>query len=893
MQSGTIRRLFSDFFVAKGHREVPSSSLVPADDPTLLFTNAGMVQFKRTFLGQEQRDYLRATSCQKCVRAGGKHNDLEQVGHTKRHHTFFEMLGNFSFGEYFKREAIAYAWEFVTSPTYLGISPDRLRVTVHHSDTEARALWREISGLPDHRIYGLGDQDNFWQMGDTGPCGPCTEIYVDLETAGKRGSGEAGKEEIILQAEFERLAEEGRFLEIWNLVFMQYDRSADGTLTPLPKPSVDTGAGLERIAAVMQGEDDNFHTDLFLPLIDRVGELVGRPYDRSADERGSYRVLADHARAVSFLLADGVYPSNEGRGYVLRRILRRAVRHAWLLGRREPTLAQLTDIVVSQMGSVYPELHARAEYIHEVTETEESRFLETIEGGLRRLDEIFASGTTAISGAEAFKLYDTFGFPIDLTQIIAGERGVEVDLAGFEQSLEEQRRRSRDARVTPPMGTPMIAEAPAIHLIKPGRWRSVKRGKQRFVGYGRTEADTDVLAFRQEGPRVDLVLKENPFYVESGGQVSDTGAITGQGWSLAVDAVHKDAKGTVVSGTFVEPFEPTPLHAAVDAPRRQDIERNHSATHLVHYVLRKRLGTHVRQQGSLVEPERLRFDFSHHGPIDQATLPAIEAEVNDLLLANAVVETREMPYAEALALGAMAFFSEKYGDVVRVVQMGPSIELCGGTHVRSTGQIGTFRFSGQTGVAAGVRRIEAVTGSGALRAVRELEQRLISVAQALKAQPEHVLRRVEQLLEERQRLEARLAETLQSGASPLMQGNVSNVAGVELTMADTTSDDRAELGRIADTFRKGRRNAVLVVFSSAGRGSIHVTLTDDLVNAGRKAGDLVNRIAALSGGKGGGRPHFASAGAGDPERLSATRAATPELVTSWLGGMAPAGTRGA
>jgi alanyl-tRNA synthetase len=421
----------------------------------------------------------------------------------------------------------------------------------------------------------------------------------------------------------------------------------------------------------------------------------------------------------------------------------------------------------------------------------------------------------------------------------------------------------------------------------------VKRGKQRFVGYARTEADTEVLAFRQEGPRVELLLRENPFYVESGGQVSDTGAITGQGWSLAVDSVHKDAKGTVVAGTLAVPFEPTPLHAAVDAPRRQDIERNHSATHLVHYVLRKRLGTHVRQQGSLVLPERLRFDFSHHGPIDPSTLQAIESEVNDLLLANVIVETREMPYADALALGAMAFFSEKYGDLVRVVQMGPSIELCGGTHVRSTGQIGTFRFSGQTGVAAGVRRIEAVTGGGALRAVRELEQRLTSVAEALKAQPEHLVRRVEQLLEERQRLEARLAETLRSGAGSLVQSNVSSVGGVELTVGETTSDDRAELGRIADQFREGKRNAVLVLFSTAGRGVIYVALTDDLVSSGRKAGDLVNRIAALSGGKGGGRPHFASAGAGDPERLAASRAATPELVTSWLGGVTPAGARGA
>ena len=887
MQSGTIRRLFLDFFVAKGHREVPSSSLAPRDDPTLLFTNAGMVQFKRTFLGQEQREYVRATTCQKCVRAGGKHNDLEQVGHTKRHHTFFEMLGNFSFGDYFKREAIKYAWEFVTSPSYLGIAPDRLRITVHHTDDQARALWREISGLPDHRIYGLGDKDNFWQMGDTGPCGPCSEIYVDLETARRRGSGEAGKEETIPQALFERLAEEGRFLEIWNLVFMQYDRAADGTLTPLPKPSVDTGAGLERIAAVMQGEDDNFHTDVFLPLIERVGELVGRSYDRSAEERVSYRVLADHARAVSFLLADGVYPSNEGRGYVLRRILRRAVRHAWLLGRRDPTLAPLTDIVVRQMGDTYPELRAKGGEIHEITEAEEHRFLETIEGGLRRLEDIFASGAKAIPGDEAFKLYDTFGFPIDLTEIIAGEHGVEVDLEGFERALEEQRTRSRTARTSGAVSTGASrssgsVEAPAVHTTPAGKWRTVRRGKQKFVGYGATEADTDLLAFRQDGPRVELLLKENPFYAESGGQVSDVGVVEGKDWSLAVDSVRKDAKGTVVGGTFGEEFEPATLHAAVDAPRRHDIERNHSATHLVHHVLRKRLGTHVRQQGSLVQPERLRFDFSHHGPVDAAALQSIESEVNDLILANDAVSTRELPYAEALSLGAMAFFSEKYGDVVRVVQMGPSIELCGGTHVRTTGQIGTFRFSGQSGVAAGVRRIEAVTGSAALRAVRELEQRLAAVGEALKAQPEHLVRRVEQLLEERDRLDARLAETLRSGSGAAVQGDVSSVAGVELTIAQTATEDRAELGQIADAFRAEKRGAVLVLFSTAGRGAIHVTLTEDLVSSGRKAGDLVNRIAALSGGKGGGRPHFASAGAGDPARLPAARAATPGLVAAWL-----------
>jgi alanyl-tRNA synthetase len=528
------------------------------------------------------------------------------------------------------------------------------------------------------------------------------------------------------------------------------------------------------------------------------------------------------------------------------------------------------------MGEVYPELVAKAAFIREVTETEEHRFLETIEGGLRRLEEIFASGAREIPGDEAFRLYDTFGFPIDLTQIIAGERGVGVELPGFERALEAQRRRSRAARTSGATG-------PAVHLPKPGKWRTLKRGRQKFVGYRQTEADTELLAFRQEGPRVELLLKENPFYAESGGQVSDAGAVRGEGWSLAIDRVRKDEKGTVIGAEFGETLEPTPVHAAVDAPRRRDTERNHSATHLVHHVLRKRLGTHVRQQGSLVEPDRLRFDFSHHGPIDPAALQAIEAEVNDLVLANDVVTTREMPYADALTLGAMAFFSEKYGDVVRVVQMGPSIELCGGTHVRSTGQVGPFRFTGQSGVAAGVRRIEAVTGAGALRAVRELEQRLARLAETLKAQPEHVVRRVEQLLEERQRLETRLAEAMRSGGGSDTPGETARIAGVEVTIAETSSDDRAEVGGIADRFREGRRNAILVLFSSAGRGAIHVTLTDDLVGRGRTAGELVNRIAALSGGRGGGRPHFASAGAGDPAKLPAARAATAALVSDWLG----------
>jgi len=880
MNASRIRRLFLDFFVANGHREVPSSSLVPADDPTLLFTNAGMVQFKRTFLGQETRPYDRAVTSQKCVRAGGKHNDLEQVGLTTRHHTFFEMLGNFSFGDYFKRDAIAYAWEFVTGEAYLGLHPDRIITTVHHTDDEARVLWHDITGLPTGRIFQLGDADNFWQMGDTGPCGPCSEIFVDLEW--KPGSTPPR----LSQAAFEEQAEAGRFLEIWNLVFMQYNRSADGELTPLPKPSVDTGAGLERIAAVMQGQDDNFHTDLFQPLLDRVTELVERPYPRTLEGEGaSFRVLADHARAVAFLLADGVYPGNEGRGYVLRRILRRAVRHAWLLGRREPTLAPLTELVVEQLGDVYPEL-VQAKTIATITRKEEEQFLDTIEGGFRRLEEIRDSGAKKISGKEVFKLYDTFGYPPDLTQIQAREWGMEIDLVGFEKALEEQRERSRTARVVG-AGASLVggASVRATGTVE-SKWKTLRKGSQEFVGYQATEAETEILAFRQEGEYVELVLEETPFYAEAGGQVSDTGGLTGQGWSILVESVRRDPeRGIVVGGSFDESFEPTLVEARVDAPRRRNIERNHSATHLVHYALRDVLGTHVRQQGSLVAPERLRFDFSHHGPIDPDTLSAIERLVNELVWENIPVETREMPYQEALRLGAMAFFAEKYGDVVRVVTMGPSIELCGGTHVRSTGQMGLFRFSSQTGVAAGVRRIEAVTGSGAYDDVTSLEARMAELSDALKARPDHLMRRVEQILEERNKLEARLAAMVESGtAGTVMDEKVFEIDGVALTVGQTVSDDRDEVGTIADRFREGRRNGVLVLFSDTGRGAVHAAVTDDLVKRGRKAGDLVNRIAAISGGRGGGRPSFASAGAGDVAKIPAAREATPAIVASWLTG---------
>ena len=874
MTSAEIRRKFVEYFKARGHQEVPSASLVPADDPTLLFTNAGMVQFKRVFQGLERRAYTRAVTCQKCVRAGGKHNDLEQVGHTARHHTFFEMLGNFSFGDYFKQEAIGYAWEWVTDKEWLGIRPDRLYVTVHHSDDEARRLWREVTGVADARIYGLGDEDNFWQMADTGPAGPNSEIYVDLRPPRERGAGSGS----LGLDEFLRLQEEGTLLEIWNLVFMQYDLQKDGSRALLPAPSVDTGAGLERIAAVMQGVPSNFDTDLFVPIIERAVDVVGKKYDRGPGG-ASYRVLADHARAVAFLLADGVYPSNEGRGYVLRRILRRAVRHAWLLGRREPTLVHLVHTVSGLMGGVYPELVQKRTQLESVTRAEEERFFDTIEGGLERLEQV--KGAKAISGAEAFKLYDTFGFPIDLTQLIAAERGQTVDVAGFERELGKQRTRSLEA-----LQRSKIGEGVAVHTQRAGEWRTVKpKAKQKWVGYESTQAETDVLKFRQAGDTVEVVLHENPFYAESGGQVSDTGRVKGEGWSLDVEGVEKVDGVSAVIGHFAEEFEPTPVLAQVDEPRRKNIERNHTATHLVHAALRKILGPHVRQQGSVVAPERLRFDFAHHGPVDDPTLARIEEEVNHHIWENLPVTTREMKYKTAIAAGAIAFFTEKYGDIVRVVDVpGVSLELCGGTHVPSTGQIALFRFTHETGAAAGVRRIEAVTGPGAYALIRKLEGELEQAAGALKTQPEHLVRRIEQLMDENRKLEKRVEELLKTGEGSGERGEVTRIGDVELHVADSDLEDRDQVGLVMDAFRASHKRAISVLFTNGERAGVHVGVTDDLVQQGVRAGEIASAIAAVSGGKGGGRPHFASAGAGDPAKLAEARAQVPAIVTRLLGG---------
>ncbi len=884
MESNSIRKSFIDYFLSRGHTEVKSSPLVPADDPTLLFTNAGMVQFKRVFQGLEKRDYDRAVSSQKCVRAGGKHNDLEQVGHTARHHTFFEMFGNFSFGDYFKKEAIEYAWEWVTSEDYLGIHPDRVYVTVHETDEDARRLWREVTGIANSRIYGLGDKDNFWQMGDTGPCGPCSEIYVDVRTGnGNRETGKVNQNRSPLptpsREQFEQLSENGQLSEIWNLVFMQFDQASDGTRSPLPAPSVDTGAGLERIAAVMQNVASNFDTDLFAPVISKAEEVIGRSYDHGIDGV-SFRVLADHARAIAFLLADGVYPSNDGRGYVLRRILRRAVRHAYLLGRRDPTLAHLAAVVVDQMKDVYPELAQKAEHIANVTEAEEERFLETIDGGLERLEELTSSGSGIIDGEQAFKLYDTYGFPIDLTEIVAGEKGLSVDVAGFEKALARQQRRSREAR------EPSGKKAAVSRGRRGGKFqRVIPRVRQKFVGYETTEADTDILAFRQSVGGLELILHENPFYLESGGQVSDSGVVVGQGWELEVDLVNNVDGKTVVSGAYDGPFEPTPVRAVVAEERRRDIERNHTATHLVHAALREVLGTHVRQAGSVVDPVKLRFDFSHQAPVTEADLADVEEVINEGIWKNLEIATHELPYAEAIARGAIALFGEKYGDRVRVVDIPSlSLELCGGTHVRSTGQIGLFRFSGETGVAAGVRRIEAITGRGAYGRVRDLQSQMDEATEILRTSPDHVAKRVDGLLEEKRKLEKRVQGLVRSGGgSLLVDGEQHELGDVSLTLASAAEDDRTQIGLTIDAFRARTPKSIVVVFSGGDRPGLHVGVTDDLVSRGIRAGEIAARIAALTGGRGGGRPHFASAGVGDPTKVAYARSRTPGIVAEALG----------
>ena len=892
MTAAEIRRGFLEFFRARGHEVRPSASLVPSQDPTLLFTNAGMVQFKGAFLGRERLPYRRAVTSQKCVRAGGKHNDLEEVGRTVRHHTFFEMLGNFSFGDYFKQDAVEYAWEFLTAD--LGLAPERLFVTVHHTDDEAADLWSRVAGVPKERIHRLGDKDNFWQMADTGPCGPCSEVHYDLRPKTERRTAPD-------TPEFEARGDAGEFLELWNLVFMQFDRAEDGVLHPLPAPSIDTGAGLERLAAVLQGVGSNYHTDLFRPLLDRVAEVAGHPYRADSAEGVSYRVLADHARAVAFLLADGVSPSNEGRGYVVRRILRRGVRHAWLLGKREPVLTDVAAAVVDRMADAYPELADRRDHLLATVRGEEERFLDAVEGGLARLDALAPvlsapSETSAdesdrpvVPGDEVFRLYDTFGFPADLTRIVAAERGWDVDMPSFERALAEQRERSRaDRRNRAEVGEfgPGGVEEGAVEVVE-GAERL-----QRYVARQSMATDTRVVGCRtfadsQGESLVGLALEEHPFYVEGGGQVSDRGRIaaTAQGWSMDVEAVLRDggliwAKGRC-SGHGVpasaQEFLGAEVTARVDRALRGDTERNHTATHLLHWALRSVVGSHVVQRGSLVAPDRLRFDFAHSAPVTAAELSKVEALVNEAVWAGRPVRVDERPYDEAVKAGAMALFGEKYGERVRVVEVpGAGMELCGGTHVRLTSEIGLFKLVSETGVAAGIRRLEAVTGRAAFGRLDGYRRRIEAVAAALKTGPADVERRLARLQKEHAELETALEAARRAGADG---GGGEVVAEVGFDAAGRSASYRgvrlqvrnpADARKWGDAFRASSEPVVAVVAAEmpGGKHALFAFATDSAVAAGLRADELLRHVAAEAGGKGGGRAHMAQAGVGDPAKLA-------------------------
>ncbi|WP_432414673.1 alanine--tRNA ligase [Chromohalobacter israelensis] len=867
MKSADIRQAFLTFFEEHGHTIVPSSSLVPANDPTLLFTNAGMVPFKDVFLGRDPRPYVRATSAQRCVRAGGKHNDLDNVGYTARHHTFFEMLGNFSFGDYFKRDAIRFAWTFLTER--LGLPADKLWVTVHVSDDEAERIWKDEIGIDPARFSKL-DEDNFWQMGDTGPCGPSSEIFFDHgpEVAG----GPPGSPE-----------EDGdRYIEIWNLVFMQFDRDSAGTLNPLPKPSIDTGMGLERVAAVLQGVHSNYEIDLFQNLLNAASEATG--YDDTSAP--SLRVIADHIRSCAFLITDDVLPSNEGRGYVLRRIIRRAIRHGHKLGAREPFFHTLVAALDAEMGAAYPELRKARPRIEKVLLKEEEQFARTLDHGMGLLTEALETlDGEVLPGETVFKLYDTYGFPFDLTADVCRERGVTLDEVGFQRELEAQRERARAASQ---FGADYTA---ALDL----------EGETAFTGYERLEDEARVtalvdregnaLAALEAGQHGVVVLDRTPFYGESGGQAGDTGYLEADGMRFQVTDTQKQGghhlhHGVLVEGHLDVGASVTPR---VDASLRAATMRNHSATHLLHEALRQVLGEHVQQKGSLVTAERLRFDVSHFEAMTRAQLDEVERIVNAQILANAATRIEHMTLDEAKAKGAAALFEAKYADSVRVLTIGAddfSIELCGGTHVARSGDIGCFHILSEAGVAAGVRRIEAVTGEGALAYFRDQEAKVARVAEQLKAKPEQVEARLEATLERNRTLEKeleRLKAKLASATSGDMLADVREVAGVKLLAKQVEGVGGKELRGLLDQL-KNKLGSGVIVLGVAGdeKVSLIAGVTDDLT-ARLKAGDLVKHVAEQVGGKGGGRADMAQAGGSRPQALPDALASVPSWVEARLG----------
>ena len=873
-----IRARFLKFFEQRGHRIVPSSSLVPHNDPTLLFTNAGMNQFKDCFLGAEKRDYVRATTSQKCVRAGGKHNDLENVGRTARHHTFFEMLGNFSFGDYFKKEAIAFAWEFLTVD--LGLDKSRLYVSVYTDDDEAADIWHHQEGIPRERIFRF-EEDNFWQMGDTGPCGPCSEIFYDNGPELSCGSPDC-----TVGCDCDR------YMEIWNNVFMQFDRQDDGTLIPLPRPAVDTGMGLERITTVMQGVLSNYDTDLLRNIISHIEQLAGKTYGKNDEDDVSMRVMADHSRATAYLIADGVLPSNEGRGYVLRRIMRRAMRHAKMLGFEDPVLFKTSVFVLESMASAYPEEAGRKEFVAKVVQNEEERFIQTLGNGLRILqDEIAglaAAGQQVIPGETVFKLYDTYGFPLDLTADIVEKDGYRLDEEGFERCMEAQRAKAREHW----KGS---GEEAISGIYK----QLVDQGvRSEFSGYLKLTDQGQVLALLRQGQpvaeaacgeTVEVITSATPCYGESGGQVGDTGQIETAAAKLTIIDTKKPLPDLyvhlceVVTGAIKTGDQAT---ISVDAERRQRIVINHTATHLLQAALQNQLGDHIKQAGSLVTPERLRFDFTHFSPVSAAELSQIEAEVNRQIRVNAQVNTEQMAADDAKKAGAMALFGEKYGAEVRVISVGDySMELCGGTHAQAAGDIGLFKILSEGGIAAGVRRIEAVTGQAALDLVQQQQKTLLHLAEMVKSDPQQLETRLGKLLEHQRELEKEL-EQLQAKINAERSGELIDqaqlVGDIKLLAVKVPGSDGKGLREFSDQLRDKLGSGVLVLVSDAGdKVALLVAVTKDLT--GRvKAGDLIRPLAEIVGGRGGGRPELAQAGGPATAKIEALLQAAPEQLKKML-----------